>query len=232
MTENGCFGAKKGRVGRVNFNLYHYAGNSPVKYTDPDGRVSGYLNDSTGAGGFGHSALFVELYDDNGNTSGIAIYEVGATDQEGNFGLDKYNQPIRDTENRTTKVLSHAKVGGIASSSNSSGDTDQAGVFVRKYEGTNAEKILQNMRDDPVNQRYDNVLIMSTSKKQDCDIRSEAEDRGKNFGRYKVIRNNCTEYATNCLKEGGWKTNVKVVPNSERKQLLKNNEVRHEDWSK
>ena len=38
MTENSCFWAKKGRVGRINFNLYHYAGNSPVKYTDPDGR--------------------------------------------------------------------------------------------------------------------------------------------------------------------------------------------------
>ena len=39
MTENSCFRAKKGRVGRVNFNLYHYAGNNPVKYTDPDGRL-------------------------------------------------------------------------------------------------------------------------------------------------------------------------------------------------
>ena len=37
MTENSSFWAKKGRVGRVNFNLYHYAGNSPVKYTDPGG---------------------------------------------------------------------------------------------------------------------------------------------------------------------------------------------------
>lgn len=26
---------------RVNFNLYHYAENTPVKYTDPDGRASG-----------------------------------------------------------------------------------------------------------------------------------------------------------------------------------------------
>ena len=41
MAENDSFWAKKGRVGRVNFNLYHYAGNSPVKYTDPDGRASG-----------------------------------------------------------------------------------------------------------------------------------------------------------------------------------------------
>ena len=38
MAESGSFGAKKGRVGRVNFNLYHYAGNSPVKYTDPTGK--------------------------------------------------------------------------------------------------------------------------------------------------------------------------------------------------
>ena len=45
MTENSCFGAKKGRVGRVNFNLYHYAGNNPVKYVDPDGRL---MRDSAG----------------------------------------------------------------------------------------------------------------------------------------------------------------------------------------
>ena len=38
----GWFCCKKGVFGyfaQVNFHLYHYAGNNPVKYTDPDGRV-------------------------------------------------------------------------------------------------------------------------------------------------------------------------------------------------
>ena len=80
---------------------------------------------------------------------------------------------------------------------------------------------------------WDNVLIMDTGRDQDSAIQAAAEERGKNFGRYKDIRNNCTEYATNCLKEGGWNTNVKVIPNSERKQLQKNNDLRPtENWTK
>lgn len=219
----------------VNLNLYHYAGNNPIKYVDPDGRISGYLNDSSGAGGFGHSAMFVQLYNDDGTTKGIAIYEVGATDQAGNFGRDKKDNNIENLEeyNRTTKVLSHSKVGGIASSRNSSGDTDQASVFVRVYSGTDVDEILNIMRADPVNQRYDNVLIMDTGRDQDSAIQAAAEERGFNFGKYGVIMNNCTEYASNCLREGGWTTNVKVIPNSERKQLQKNNDLRStENWTK
>ena len=48
MAENSCFGAKKGCVGRVNFNLYHYAGNSPVKYTDPTGMFDLVEDSKTG----------------------------------------------------------------------------------------------------------------------------------------------------------------------------------------
>ncbi len=33
--------SKKNAVTPVNFHLYHYAGNNPVRYTDPDGRNSG-----------------------------------------------------------------------------------------------------------------------------------------------------------------------------------------------
>jgi hypothetical protein len=27
----------------VNLHLYHYAGNNPVKYTDPDGKIINYI---------------------------------------------------------------------------------------------------------------------------------------------------------------------------------------------
>ncbi|MBP3846675.1 hypothetical protein J6I39_02885 [bacterium] len=64
MTENGCFLAKKGCVGRVNFNLYHYAGNSPVKYTDPDGRYAYSVEIAKGKFVFSTSSLKQQLFED------------------------------------------------------------------------------------------------------------------------------------------------------------------------
>ena len=50
----------KKRRSHINGNLYHYAGNNPVKYTDSDGRESGFVLDFQGGMHMGHSGIFVK----------------------------------------------------------------------------------------------------------------------------------------------------------------------------
>ena len=221
--------------------MYHYAGNNPVRYTDPDGRRSGYLNVSTGAFGNGHSAFFVELYDENGNSAGFRIYEVNsvtdgtAADFSDRSGVRGKNKTERIMEN--SRVLSAAPTSGIASSSTSGGYKD-SGVFSKDYLiGTEEGKYAT--RDEAYNAMmldntcFDYVFVIETTVDQDKAIKAEAENRGKNFGKYYLLSNNCTQFAIECLKKGGWISDNKVRPNSERKSILKNNpQATSENWSK
>ena len=76
MAENGSFWAKKRRVGRVNFNLYHYAGNNPVKYTDPDGRKNVYFIFTFGEDN--DKMLLSEIWSQFGNFTGSILSGVSA----------------------------------------------------------------------------------------------------------------------------------------------------------
>jgi len=76
MAENSCFGAKKGCVGHINFNLYHYAGNSPVKYTDPDGRKNVYFIFTFGEDN--DKMLLSEIWSQFGNFTGSILSGVSA----------------------------------------------------------------------------------------------------------------------------------------------------------
>ena len=213
---------------------------------DPDGRTSGYLNDSDSVGGAGHSAMFVETYDANGNSSGFDLYEVGSVRNENGtwVGVGADGNAIKDTE-----VLSHDSLdesmgnavgsviggsglisgsgGSVAINSASSGSAIgqsginsvnvESGVFVRHYDS------YAEMQNAPENSRYNNVITFNTTKSQDIAIRNTAILSGKNFGKYNLFTNNCTQHASGSLKAGGINSTRFLIPNSATRFILKNN---------
>ena len=74
----------------VNLHLYHYAGNNPVKYTDPTGRDIIYLNDQTAVGGNGHGAMLI-----GNNEDGWTYYS-----KDGPFEANTKIDPTNDNDDR------------------------------------------------------------------------------------------------------------------------------------
>ncbi len=121
MTENGSFWAKKGRVGRVNFNLYHYAGNSPIKYTDPDGRavfsVGVFGSAGAGVGGAVSVGFSIGYSFEDGLTVGIWSSEsIGAefsADASAgiSFGIDPYATSVETGTSQTMTIGASADLG-------------------------------------------------------------------------------------------------------------------------
>ena len=217
-----------------------------MRYVDPDGRTSGYLNDSDSVGGAGHSAMFVETYDAKGNSSGFDLYEVGSVRKENGtwVGVGTDGNVIKGTE-----VLSHDSLDGsmgnafgsviggsglisgsgtcVAMASASSGSAigqsginsvnTESGVFVRHYDS------YTEMQNAPENSRYNNVITFNTTKTQDIAIRNMALLTGKNFGKYNLFTNNCTQHASGALKAGGVNSTRFLIPNLATSFILKNN---------
>jgi hypothetical protein len=214
---NGKLPGMGGVFNTVNLHLYHYAGNNPVKYTDPDGRKSGLATDSDGVPGAGHSAGYVEIYDESGKSIGFEFYEVGPTKFQGKDITGGKNtlssEPLDASSPYPLNLTELGELWAVAATgANLLGL--EAGVTREFITKENLEERLK---------KYDKVLEFNTTKEQDKAIRKTALAKGVGFGKYNLFMNNCVQYISEALAAGGVSATRFFIPNASHNYANRNN---------
>jgi hypothetical protein len=180
--------------------VYHYAGNNPVKNTGPDGRKSGLVTDSDGVLVAGHSAGYVEVYDESGASIGFEFYEVGLTKFQGkDITGGKTTLSSEELDTSSPYPLNLTDLGATwnlgSAAANSLGV--EAGVTHEFLTESELKKRLE---------KYDRVIEFNTTQEQDKAIRAVAYADGVAFGKYNLFTNNCVQYISKALAVGGVNT--------------------------
>jgi RHS repeat-associated protein len=232
---NGNLPGMGGVFNYVNLHVYHYAGNNPVKYIDPDGRKSGFVTNEGVVAGAGHSAMWVELYDESGNTSGYAFFEVNPIDKNafarhGGEPLEMWMTALGGSSGGSTVGSSSSGAGGSSVGSTSGVIVNEAAVSagVNEYRfdtRDDMEKfIAKRWFNDETSTDRIRQTVLGTSASQDLLIWDAAVSEGDSFGRYDILSNNCAQYASRVLSAGGVNTSSQAVPNWSHDYIDKNNQ--------
>jgi RHS repeat-associated protein len=218
----------------VNLHVYHYAGNNPVKLVDPDGRKSGFVTNEGAVAGAGHSGMWVELYDESGNTSGYAFFEVNPIDK--NAFARHGGEPLAVWMAMLGGSSGGSSVGSSSSGAGGSSAGYTSGVIVNEVAirvGVNEyrfntredmEKFIAKrwFKDETLTDRI-RQTVFGTSASQDSLILDAAISEGDSFGRYDILSNNCVQYASKVLSAGGVNTSSQTVPNWSHDYIDRNN---------
>ena len=160
---------KKHSVTQVNFHLYHYAGNNPIKYTDPDGRDTALAKDKKDAMGMGHMGVCVQTGEKT-----WSYFEVYAFDKNGKQAY----QHVKVDEIRETTILSKNDM--VIPTGVSGGH--EAGVIQRDFESYEAMVEYLKKRE------FSELLYFETTPEQDKINFDSAVDKGKGFSGYNLFR--------------------------------------------
>jgi hypothetical protein len=188
---NGNLPGMGGVFNTVNLHTYHYAGNNPVKYIDPDGRESGYVIDENAVWGAGHAGWFVET----GNDS-YAFFEVTGL-RDGAKG--KY---IDSGENRDGTILSNSPVQfPSAGTAGSSGKKTSAGILRSDFESK--QQMLDYLGKVGDKGGFDIIIEFNTTPEQDKIILDASISIGGKYKNYRVSGNSCGIIARDVLTTPG-----------------------------
>ena len=198
---NGNLPGMGGVFNYVNFHVYHYGANNPVNYVDPDGRVSGFVLDENGAGGFGHAGMYVQT------EKGFSFFEVtGITDKV-----------KAEAEEGKANILSESNIIFPTTGLARKADMPTIACVVQRDFSTKDEMDLY-LADNG----FTTALEFNTNKSQDKLIYNEAIKAGEAFRGYMLIGNNCGLWARDVLTTKGSGVISDYLPDMMGGPLLKN----------
>jgi uncharacterized protein RhaS with RHS repeats len=197
----------------VNLHVYHYAGNNPVKYVDPDGRDSGYVMDENAVGGAGHAGWFVQT------DTGYSFYEVTGLDDKIESG-----DPVKKDNKEGTALSNSPLKFPTGASAKSAKYESSAGTVRRDFDTW--DDMVSYLGSAGKNDGYDSMIVFNTTPDQDKIIANVSENIGANFSGYKIVGNNCGTVARDVLTTpgSGIVGNTKSsIPNNIGKWLSRHN---------
>jgi hypothetical protein len=177
--------------GHITVLIFVFRGN-PLKYTDPDGRESGYALDENAVFSLGHAGWFVKT------DTGYAFFEVtGLPD-----GASPNYTVTLGGENRNGKVLSNSAISSpTPGSAEIAGKPTSAGILRSDF-NTKGE-MLEYLGKAGKNGGFDSYIEFNTTPEQDSVISGASESSGNKFKNYQLIGNSCGTIARDVLTTPG-----------------------------